>query len=328
MEKDLPSNAISASRAQLFEDALRLIDSGICDRRALAQALGISMTGVGRIISALADNRILTEHRSGRTHRLVLSSASEFAVLKIAPDGITCARFGADLAAVGTFSVPTEHALFFDDTLTVALRRLGEFSVRGVVFVSDGILTDAKNAFCNTGISGLDGLDLQSYVRELLPGAVSALVPHSRCAVLLCGVSGTTVCLSEHAGALRISVFTDDGRDIGVAGDVGKLYIPSGVTVESLVRYARNFTDYSRGLAGAVFAATRLILPDSIILSISRYSAGEEIIRTVTESLMRDFSLSLADIPKLSCVTRGDDITLPARRALRLASFAGASQSE
>lgn len=322
--------AISAARltyrAMLLDRALGLIDSGADERRKIADGLAISMTGAWRIISTLADHGILCESRSGRTHRLALSDDPVFALLDMMPDGIQCSRFGADLRIQSSFRIPPEHALFFDDTLTIALRRLRKAPVRGVIFVADGISADAENTFFSTGIAGLDGLDLSAYAAEILPGAVCAAMSRQACAAGIAGVHGTTVVISERGGDLRSSVFANSTDNVG-GGNIGALYTPRGVTAESLVRYARDLSEYTHGLAGAVFAAQSPLSPENVILCISRYSVGDEICRAVTESLMRDFALSRTDIPRLPCLTEADDLTSPARRAIRLLFVADTSQT-
>lgn len=315
---DICENTERYVSTSLLESALELLDSGSCDRRDIADALGIGMTLAGRIVSHLTSSKFVREQRIGRRTRLIYSMRPTFTAVSVTPNEIISSTVDAKLNIRETFHTSITHAPFFDDALISALRRISLTDTRGIVFVANGTLDHGGTSFNGTPISGLDGLDLHFAVREFLPSAKVLLFPRQRCTYGLAEADGTVVCLNESDGYLRASVFTPDGHDIGGAGLIGDIYTPRGTKVEGCIRYAKDHNTYVYGIAAAVYALSKMIMPAKILLDIERYSTGEEIVRALTEVLMRDFGMSGREIPPISCFTDEDDRLLPARRAMRL----------
>lgn len=308
-------HTVKESKSDKYIKITEILDLGHNNRKDLAEALNISLSGINNLLSDLKVFGVIREYQvkspsaGRRSTNICLRSEPVFAVARIFPDKIVTSFFGFNLSISDTFSQSFTDPLFIDDCLISYFRMLyNSFPKLRQLYITADSLSDG-NSFYGCANRNLDGLPIADMASEFMKNTIITLENQSR--FIPDETDGMNAVISEYCGSVSVALIYNGKQISDKVRAIGEMTDRDGRVFNIRIKYSAMVDDYVTVLASLIDEIISLVKIDRIYFSSDRYRSAMIVTNEIVSHLILEYGHNHITLPRF--ITVAHDTVAPDR---------------
>ncbi len=289
-------------------------------RAEIADATGLSLMTVGKVVDALIGMKIVKQKivNSGNVGRraglLSLDTVHYAIVIDLSERAFTLSVIDISLRLVDSITYNYNQTLYYDDNLYLFLKmartyiekRKDKENMIGIGITVPGIYISSEDRIVSSKIPELNTVPLRKTVEDILGHQISVIMKNVKAAA----VSGVAT-IPEKEKRVIIYMFMGESVDGAVYSkgalsegahefecDFGRMILRYGETLEERIRSSRTDEDMANELSSAVYNIITVLDPDVFIIESELPREPEFLANQIKYQLMNQYRLPKSRIPE------------------------------
>lgn len=289
-------------------------------RAEIAEATGLSLMTVGKVIDALLGLNIVRQEMQiknnvGRRAGLISIDTVHYAVvIDLSERAFSISVIDLSLKLIDSMTYTYNKSLYYDDNLYLFLkaaaayinRRPDKENMIGIGITVPGVYISAEDRVVSTKVPELNTIPLRKTVEDILGREISVIMKNVKAAAL----SGISV-IPDKDKRVIIYMFMGESVDGAVYNkgsfvkgshefecDFGRMILRYGETLEERIRNSRSDEDMANELSSAVYNIITILDPDVFIIESELPREPGFLVNQIKNLLSTEFGLPKSRMPE------------------------------
>ncbi len=289
-------------------------------RAEIAEATGLSLMTVGKVIDALIELKIVKQEmeKTGgigrRAGLLSLDTVHYAVVIDLSERTFTLSVIDLSLRLVDTMTYTYDRSLYYDDNLYLFLKKAEKYikhldnkeNMIGIGITVPGIYISSEDRIESGKIPELNSISLRKTVEDILGEKIAVIMKNVKAAA----VSGVAM-IPEKEDRVIIYMFMGESVDGAVYSkgsfsvgahefecDFGRMILRYGETLEERIKSSRSDEDMANELSSAVYNIVAVLDPDVFIIESELPREPEFLANQIKRQLREQYGLPKSRTPE------------------------------